>query len=306
MPTVFISYSRTDTEFVKRLVAYLKQREVDYWLDLERIQAGADWSDSVWTGLQSCDVMILVISPAAMVSREVAKEWKYHQQMQKPIVPVLVDGTTNIHYQLISLQYVDFQRHPFADACMMLENEINRVAGELENRPARDDGTLQERPHDLPLPPAKTTDLLQPYEGNHDKTTAKIDADLVKQFEERLHHFNERMLLELIHVQDNNLRIEARISPGREYVIGRKSDEIVPDIDLMQLGQGKQGISRRHAALKLDGDTLFIKDLGSTNATFVEGKRLRGSEQLAVKSGDRIQMGNLLLTIHFRDETNTE
>jgi pSer/pThr/pTyr-binding forkhead associated (FHA) protein len=114
------------------------------------------------------------------------------------------------------------------------------------------------------------------------------------------------MLLELIHVQDNNLRIEARISPGREYVIGRKSDEIVPDIDLMQLGQGKQGISRRHAALKLDGDTLFIKDLGSTNATFVEGKRLRGSEQLAVKSGDRIQMGNLLLTIHFRDETNTE
>ena len=114
------------------------------------------------------------------------------------------------------------------------------------------------------------------------------------------------MLLELIHVEDRNLRIETRISPGREYVIGRKSDDLVPDIDLMAFGQGKQGVSRRHAALKLDGDTLFIKDLGSTNSTFVEGRKLRGNEQLAVKSGDRIQMGNLMLTIHFRDVSDTE
>ncbi len=308
MATTFISYSRTDTEFVKRLVAYLKQREIDYWLDIERIPAGEDWADRVWNALQACDIMILVISPASMASREVANEWKYHQQMGKPIVPVLVDETTNIHYQLISLHYVDFQRFDFAQACLMLEEEIKRVIRKSEGEESGVHETLPARPDDFPpRQPAKTTDLLQPYEQrSFDKTTAKIDADLIMQFEEQLHHFTEQMLLELVPVADRDRRIEARIGSDREYIIGRQSDNTVPDIDLMLLGMGKQGVSRRHAALMLDGDTLFIKDLGSTNATFVEGRRLRGSEQRAVKSGDRIQMGNLMLTIHFRDQSNTE
>ena len=53
-------------------------------------------------------------------------------------------------------------------------------------------------------------------------------------------------------------------------------------------------------------DDGFIKDLGSTNNTFVEGRKLRGNEQLAVKSGDRIQLGNLMLTIHFRESSEGE
>ena len=69
---------------------------------------------------------------------------------------------------------------------------------------------------------------------------------------------------------------------------------IEPDVDLNAIGAAGQGISRKHASLMLDGDTLFIKDLNSTNFTFVEGRKLRGDEQLALKSGDRIQMGNFL------------
>ena len=134
-----------------------------------------------------------------------------------------------------------------------------------------------------------------------ERTTTRIDPVMAKQLEEKLHYFNEKMVLEFISYEHSDMRIQSKVGRGREYVIGRSGKGINPDVDLTPLGAATQGISRQHAALMVDGDTLFIKDLNSTNFTYVEGKRLRGTEQLALKSGDRVQFGNLLLTIHFRN-----
>ena len=78
--------------------------------------------------------MLLVISPASMNSKEVADEWKYYQSTGKPIIPVLAHSTANIHYQLLALNYVDFHRLEFAEACVLLEQEIQQVISELEVR----------------------------------------------------------------------------------------------------------------------------------------------------------------------------
>lgn len=299
MPTIFISYSRADAGFVRRLVEHLKSGAVDYWLDIDQIQAGEDWSDVVWTALQSCDLMLLVLSPSSMSSKEVANEWKYYLNAGKPIIPVLVNATTNIHYQLVSLHYIDFERTPFDQATYLLDLEIARVTGSLDQPesgvtvPTTPDSQMNAEP----LP---GTGVLDPSKVSWDKTTARINFDLAKQIEDRLHHFDEQMLLEFISLEDQTRRLETRIRVGREYVVGRVGSGVTPDVDLTPLGAAHQGISRKHAALRLDGDTLFIKDLQSTNFTYVEGKRLRGDEQLALKSGDRIQMGNLLLMVNFR------
>src|SRR5690606_10010925 len=183
MATLFISYSRSDAGFVRRMVDYLKDRHIDYWLDVDRIQAGEDWSDAVWAALQQCELMLLVLSPASMASKEVANEWKYYHNTGKPIIPVLVDAATNIHYQLVALHYIDFDRNPFDVAARLLETEIARVVGELEGSPetARGETTVANRPTPK-LPPDLPEDLpvtnpLNPGQVTWDKTTARINRD---------------------------------------------------------------------------------------------------------------------------------
>lgn len=52
---------------------------------------------------------------------------------------------------------------------------------------------------------------------------------------------------------------------------------------------GDKAISRRHAALRVEGETAVIEDLGSRNGTFVNAERVESPQRLRV--GDRIQLG---------------
>src|SRR5580698_3499516 len=65
-----------------------------------------------------------------------------------------------------------------------------------------------------------------------------------------------------------------------EVVIGRDADTFVRIED--------QSVSRRHARIVHQGDKLVLEDLGSTNGTFVAGKKL---DKAVLSSGDRIQIG---------------
>ena len=300
MATVFISYSRSNAEFARRLADDLKALSLDPWLDVDRIQAGEDWDDAVWEGLRTCDVMLLLLSPASMASKEVSNEWKYHLSQSKPLIPVLVDSSTNIHYRLAALQYIDFSNNEYNLSLKSLIKEIERVTGnpgailQPEDTDVVDEPGTESETGTGTLPDMQSSAVWE-------RTTTRIDPAMAIQLEEKLHYFNEKMMLELVMHDDHNKRVQARVGRGRDYIVGRSGKGIKPDVDLTPLGADTQGISRQHAAFTLDGETLFIKDLNSTNFTYVEGKRLRGNEQLALKSGDRIQFGNMLLTIHFRD-----
>jgi pSer/pThr/pTyr-binding forkhead associated (FHA) protein len=78
-------------------------------------------------------------------------------------------------------------------------------------------------------------------------------------------------------------------------VLGRRdplTDEI-PDVDMTSLGAEEYGISRQHAAItQRDGD-FSIEDLNSTNATFVNRRKLNQSESRHLKIGDEIRLGRI-------------
>src|SRR4051812_19888899 len=54
--------------------------------------------------------------------------------------------------------------------------------------------------------------------------------------------------------------------------------------------------SRRHASLSVEGTTVTVEDLGSTNGTFVNGARISGSKELA--GGDRVRIGTTVFELH--------
>ena len=83
-----------------------------------------------------------------------------------------------------------------------------------------------------------------------------------------------------------------RLDPQREVAIGRsRSCELT-----LQAGQA----SRRHAAVRFEDDQFRVRDLGSTNGTFVNGEPL-GAERV-LHPGDRIELGGIVVTFCQVDE----
>ena len=53
-------------------------------------------------------------------------------------------------------------------------------------------------------------------------------------------------------------------------------------------------VSRRHCELSVSGDRLSVKDLGSSNGTYVNNERITEAE---LKPGDRLAVGPIIFTI---------
>ena len=70
----FLCYAREDLGFVLQLAEKLKERGFPIWLDQWDISAGSDWDATIDRALHDCERMIVVLSPAAIESREVRGE----------------------------------------------------------------------------------------------------------------------------------------------------------------------------------------------------------------------------------------
>jgi hypothetical protein len=88
----------------------------------------------------------------------------------------------------------------------------------------------------------------------------------------------------------------------KEVNIGRldPASASFPDIDLTSDGGLEKGVSRRHAKITRRGSEVFIEDLGSINGTFLNRKKLTPYLPQALKSGDELQLGRLILQVSFQ------
>jgi diguanylate cyclase (GGDEF)-like protein len=74
-------------------------------------------------------------------------------------------------------------------------------------------------------------------------------------------------------------------------VIGRGQQADIQVID--------EGISRRHAEIKHEGENILIRDLGSTNGTYCNGEKIT---EYQLSDGDKIQVGSTtILKFTFHD-----
>ena len=87
----------------------------------------------------------------------------------------------------------------------------------------------------------------------------------------------------------------------KEVNIGRldPASASFPDVDLTSDGGLEKGVSRRHAKITRRGSEVFIEDLGSINGTFLNRKKLTPYLSQALKSGDELRLGKLILRISF-------
>lgn len=75
MPFVFISHATlADGTFAARLAHDLQAHGVRYWKAPESIDPGERWPDAIERALETCDTMVLVLTPKALASRWVKTE----------------------------------------------------------------------------------------------------------------------------------------------------------------------------------------------------------------------------------------
>jgi hypothetical protein len=90
-PSVFISHSSLDKQIAGGLALELAKRGVDVWLDEWAIQVGDSISRRVEEALENCTYVILLLSPGALASNWVDKEWRaaFSREMSRGEVTVL-------------------------------------------------------------------------------------------------------------------------------------------------------------------------------------------------------------------------
>ena len=97
--------------------------------------------------------------------------------------------------------------------------------------------------------------------------------------------------LVLTSVDGSKLELPAKT----EVVIGREDpiSEVFPDVDLTEFGGEDGGVSRKHAVIHRAGMACTIEDMGSTNGTYVNKKKIKPHAPQAIKPGDELRFGKV-------------
>jgi pSer/pThr/pTyr-binding forkhead associated (FHA) protein len=92
-----------------------------------------------------------------------------------------------------------------------------------------------------------------------------------------------------------------KLDLGREVSIGRVDSRqgIWPEVDLTVDEGVDSGVSRRHALVRNSDEGVVIVDLGSTNGTRVNDKKLPPERPHPLNNGDTVRFGQLLVQVYF-------
>jgi WD40 repeat protein len=108
---VFVSYSRTDGDFARKLNAELQINGKTTWFDQDSIASGADFQQEIYKGIAAADNFLFVISPQAINSPYCADEVEYAQKLNKRFVTLLlVDVDVKaLPSALATVQWINFK-----------------------------------------------------------------------------------------------------------------------------------------------------------------------------------------------------
>ena len=101
--------------------------------------------------------------------------------------------------------------------------------------------------------------------------------------------------------EQNPLHVHVGDQP---IVIGRTDDTKSgkPDVDLAPFGAKDHGVSRSHAILKRQENTITLTDQGSINHTYINGEKIHPHEVRVIRDGDEIRFGKLSTRVTFYRE----
>lgn len=131
-PRIFLSYARADGEpFASALRRRLEEHGLSLWQDRTDMEGGKDWWQQILEALDHVEYLVLVMTPAAIASPIVAKEWRMARQKGVAVVPV--GGTKELSFETFpswirEVHFVDTTSHEqWARFVRTLESPVEKV-----------------------------------------------------------------------------------------------------------------------------------------------------------------------------------
>ena len=92
-PRVFISYARKDGEaFAADLVRLIEEADIPVWRDRDGMRGGKGWWNQIEQVIGEVEFMVVVMTPGAVASDVVRKEWDAARRGGVCIFPVIASG----------------------------------------------------------------------------------------------------------------------------------------------------------------------------------------------------------------------
>ena len=89
MARIFVSYSRKNIDFCKRLTEELQKRDLDFWVDWEGIPPTVDWLKEIEKGIEEADTFLAIVSPEWISSPICLDELNIAVKNGKRLIPVV-------------------------------------------------------------------------------------------------------------------------------------------------------------------------------------------------------------------------
>jgi len=127
--SVFISYSRKDKAFVKKLNDALDSAGVHAWVDWEGIELASDWMQTITAAIQDTDAFLFVVSPDSLKSKICTDELEIALNLNKKLIPILFrepEKRTKMHKQISATNWVYLRKEDnFRETLPKLVESIN-------------------------------------------------------------------------------------------------------------------------------------------------------------------------------------
>lgn len=112
MSTVFLSYSRSDSQIVDKIAQDLQREGIEIWFDRQDIKPGQNWKEQIEKALNDASFLIVFISKNSLQSRAVQLEYRAAFENQKRtggtrLIPILLEKVELPEF-LSTIQYIDF------------------------------------------------------------------------------------------------------------------------------------------------------------------------------------------------------
>lgn len=104
---VFISYSRKDINFARRLATDLENAGFEAWWDISDLKGGDDWVRVIPAAIAASQFFVVLLSPDSIQSEWVAKEYTYALINRMKIVPSMI-RPCSVPFALNTINYVNF------------------------------------------------------------------------------------------------------------------------------------------------------------------------------------------------------
>jgi len=127
LPAIFISYSSQDALFCRPFVAELRTAGYNCFFDEDSIPGTSQWITSIEQGIHSCDLFVLVLTPAAWASQWVQDECQLALAKRKPFLALQHLLTSKADGFLIIKQWVNIIGLDSTSAAQYVLKELKRI-----------------------------------------------------------------------------------------------------------------------------------------------------------------------------------